>query len=129
MKVLGIDYGTKRIGLAISDETQTLARELSILSPNEFWQNLKDLIAEHAIEKIVIGLPIGMSGQGTDKTAEVQEFRDKLQLRMPNIELEFVDERLTSALAAEIAGDDRNIDSLAAQLILQTYLDAQSSSS
>lgn len=122
MKVLGIDYGTKRIGLAISDETQVLARELDILSPKEFWQSIKELVAAEAIEKIVLGLPIGMSGQDTDKTLEVQQFRDKLK-KLLSIEIEFMDERLTSVMAQEVAGTDQNIDSLAAQIILQNYLD------
>ena len=78
MKVLGIDYGEKRIGLAISDESFTLARELDILSPKEFWESLNLLILNHSIGLIVLGWPLNMSGQPTEKTEEVKSFRNKL---------------------------------------------------
>lgn len=125
MKILGIDYGTKRIGLAISDETQTLAREHSILSPTEFWQQLDGLIDQEGIEKIVLGMPINMSGETTQKSEEVQSFNDQLQQRV-SLPVELVDERLSSVMAESISGQGegqhRQIDSLAAQIFLQNYL-------
>jgi putative Holliday junction resolvase len=75
MKILGIDYGTKRIGLAISDENQMFARELAIFSPKQFWQEIKNIIDEHAVSAIVIGLPLNMSGEETPKTEEVKLFK------------------------------------------------------
>lgn len=122
MKILGIDYGTKRVGLAISDETQTLARELNILSPKEFWWGIKDLLETEAIERIVIGLPLNMSGGSTQSTEAAQKFSDELQERFPEIPLEFMDERLSSVMA-ESMGRKKDVDSLAAQIILQNYLD------
>ncbi len=122
MKILGIDYGTKRVGLAISDETQTLARELNILSPKEFWWGIKDLIESESISRIVIGLPLNMSGEATHSTEAAQKFYDELQLRFPEIPLEFMDERLSSVMA-ESMGRKKDVDSLAAQIILQNYLD------
>ncbi len=122
MKILGIDYGTKRVGLAISDETQTLARELNILSPKEFWWGIKELIETEAIERIVIGLPLNMSGGSTQSTEAAQKFSDELQERFPEIPLEFMDERLSSVMA-ESMGRKTDVDSLAAQIILQNYLD------
>ena len=122
MKILGIDYGTKRVGLAISDETQTLARELNILSPKEFWWGIKDLIAAEGIERIVIGLPLNMSGGSTQSTEAAQKFYDELQERFPEIPLEFMDERLSSVMA-ESMGRKKDVDSLAAQIVLQNYLD------
>ncbi|MEZ4180520.1 MAG: Holliday junction resolvase RuvX [Candidatus Doudnabacteria bacterium] len=121
-KVLAIDYGTKRIGLAISDETQTLARELNILNPSEFWKKIADLITEYEIELIVLGWPVGMKGQITNKTKEVSQFADQLQ-ELIDCPIKFLDERLTSKLAAEIAGTEHQIDSLSAQILLQNYLD------
>ncbi|QQS23199.1 Holliday junction resolvase RuvX [bacterium] len=121
MKVLGIDYGTKRIGLAISDETQTLARELAIVSPEEFWQQIDGLIEEQGVSIIALGLPLNMSGEATQKSAEVQEFSDKLQQRL-TIPVEMVDERLSSVMAEQITGSGEQIDSLAAQIFLQNYL-------
>lgn len=122
MKILGIDYGTKRVGLAISDETQTLARELNILSPKEFWWGIKDLIESESISRIVIGLPLNMSGEATHSTEAAQKFSDELQLRFPETPLEFMDERLSSVMA-ESMGRKKDVDSLAAQIILQNYLD------
>lgn len=122
MKILGIDYGTKRIGLAISDETRQLARELAIWSPAEFWQEIPKLVQEHTIESIVVGLPLNMSGDDSDKTQEVRDFAKLLQQRL-QLPVELVDERLSSQMAEQIAGTSKNIDSLAAQLFLQTYLD------
>jgi len=122
VKVLAIDYGTKRIGLAVSDETETLARELAILPPKEFWGSIKDIIERENVERIVIGLPLNMSGQQTDKSREVQEFSDQLQKVVP-LPVEFMDERLSSVMAGNLPGGRENVDSLAAQIILQNYLD------
>lgn len=125
MKILGIDFGTKRIGLAISDETQTLARELEILSPQEFWEKIEELLVEEDIEKIVLGMPINMSGEVTQKSKEVQEFADELQSRI-STPVEMVDERLSSVMAenlsGQMSGSHEQIDSLAAQIFLQNYL-------
>lgn len=122
MKILGIDYGTKRVGLAISDETQTLARELTILSPKDFWQQIKELVENEGIERVVIGLPLNMSGEETHTTRDVQEFSDQLQERL-TVPVEFMDERLSSVMAEHMPGGRVNVDSLAAQIILQNYLD------
>jgi putative Holliday junction resolvase len=123
MKILGIDYGTKRIGLAISDESQTLARELSIVSPKEFATGIDGIIADEGVAEIVVGLPLNMDGGDTDKTREAREFARQLEKKSLSVHL--VDERLSSAMAANAAGTEKNIDSLAAQMILQTYLDRQ----
>ena len=122
MRILGIDYGTKRIGLAVSDESQTLARELEILSPIEFWKSLNQLIENQDIKLIVLGWPLNMSGQETQKTKEVAEFKSKLE-KETGLPVETADERLTSKMAANITGQNKNIDSLAAQILLQNYLD------
>ncbi|MEK7161654.1 MAG: Holliday junction resolvase RuvX [Patescibacteria group bacterium] len=122
MKTLGIDYGEKRIGLAISDESQTFARELVILSPKEFWQSLNLLILNNSISLIVLGWPLNMSGEETKKTREVASF--KLQLESEtNLPVAIIDERLTSQMAQNIKGSSKDLDSLAAQILLQNYLD------
>jgi putative Holliday junction resolvase len=122
MKVLGIDYGEKRIGLAISDETRTFARELDILSPKEFWSSVNQLIENHQIIKIVVGWPLNMSGQETKKTLEVKSFKEKLEKQL-KITVEIMDERLSSQMAEHLPGGKKNVDSLAAQIMLQNYLD------
>lgn len=122
MKILGIDYGSKRVGIAISDESHTLAREYKILSPKDFWLEIENLCKAETIGKIVIGLPLNMSGGQTDTTRSVQEFADKLEEKL-GIAVEYMDERLSSVMAGNLPGGKKNIDSLAAQIILQNYLD------
>lgn len=122
MRILGIDYGSVRIGLALSDETQTLAREYAIWSPPQFWQEISQLITKEQVERIVVGLPLNMSGQASQKTIEVQGFHDRLQQTV-TLPVEFMDERLSSVMAKQLPGGKTNVDSLAAQIILQNYLD------
>ena len=122
MKILGIDYGEKRIGLAIGDETQTFARELTILSPKEFWEQIQSLINEHHISQIALGWPLNMSGNMTEKTNEVKAFQERLE-KFVEIKIDITDERLSSQMVGNLPGGDRKIDSLAAQIILQNYLD------
>lgn len=122
MKLLGIDYGTKNIGLAISDETGTFARELNILAPKEFWEKINLFLEQEEIGKIVVGLPLNMSGEDSAKTVEVREFKERLEKEC-GVEVDFMDERLSSSMAESMTGGKHNIDSLAAQIILQNYLD------
>jgi putative Holliday junction resolvase len=121
-RVLGIDYGEKRIGLAISDESQTLARELDILSPKEFWGQISDIISKHEITTIVLGWPLNMDGGETDKTREVASFKLRVASKT-GLPVEVIDERLSSQMAEYISGGKKNLDSLAAQILLQNYLD------
>jgi putative holliday junction resolvase len=121
-KTLGIDYGTKRVGLAISDETLTLARELAILSPKEFFAQIQGLVQEHEISEIILGLPLNMSGEDTQKTAEVREFKKSLE-ELITVPVILRDERLSSVMASNMPGGQTNVDSLAAQIVLQNYLD------
>lgn len=122
MKILGIDYGEKRIGLAISDESQTFARELGILAPKQFWKRIGSLIAEEGVGKVVVGWPINMAGHETKKTQEVKAFMEDLQ-KVSGASVDMIDERLTSVMAQHLSGAKKNIDSLAAQILLQNYLD------
>ena len=125
-KILGIDYGEKRIGLAISDESQTFARELVILSPKDFWKSITSLIEENQVEKIVLGWPQNMNGEETEMTEEVSRFKVQV-VSKTGLSVETVDERLTSKMAESISGSKKNIDSLAAQIFLQNYLDRNKS--
>ncbi len=121
MKILGLDFGEKRIGLAISDETCTFARELDILSPKEFWSKINQIVAENGIGEIVLGWPLNMSGDETKKTKEAEGFKLKVE-RVTTLPVAVMDERLTSVMAENISGSKKNLDSLAAQIILQNYL-------
>lgn len=122
MKVLGIDYGEKRIGLAISDESQTLAREFGILPPKKFFREISDLITEQQVSRIVLGWPTNLSGHETKKTQEVKKFKAEIE-RQTGLPVYTIDERFTSVMAKHLPGGERDVDSLAAQILLQNYLD------
>lgn len=122
MRALGLDYGAKRVGVAVSDESFTLARELGIFSPQELLEVLPELVREHEVSTLVLGWPLNMSGQETEKTREVRAFAQRLEeaVRLP---VEPVDERLTTVMAHRLPGGATRTDSLAAQIILQVWLD------
>lgn len=124
-KVLGLDYGTKRIGVAISDESRTLAREIGIWQAGAFFVELKTYLAENKdIDQIVVGLPLNMSGNDSKKTEEARNFATRVE-NESGIKTALADERLTSAMARNLPGGSVEVDSLAAQIILQSYLDQQ----
>ena len=131
-RIVGLDFGTVRIGVAISDEMQIIARPLGILhnKPDFFSQLQKLLKQEGAVEKIVVGLPLKLNGQDSPMTQNARQFAKKLEetLQLP---IELWDERLTSAFVERSlvdAGVRRKkraalSDTLSAVLILQSYLD------
>lgn len=123
MRILGIDYGEKRIGLAVSDELGMLARELKIVSPKEFFKELAKLITEFEVETVVLGWPLNMSGEQTDKTREVGAFKLEVE-RIAGVPVILIDERWSSKMASNLPGGHKNLDSLAAQIILQNYLNS-----
>jgi putative holliday junction resolvase len=122
MKLVGIDFGTKRIGLAISDETLTLAREVGIASPGEIMGVIAELIKNDEVTGLVLGYPLGLSGEPTQKTQEVLDFKKELEKKFI-VPVFLCDERLSSLMAESLPGGMKNTDSLAAQIILQNYLD------
>jgi putative Holliday junction resolvase len=130
MRTLGIDYGEKRIGIAASDEEEKIAFEIGIVPAENFFQKLPEIISEREIQKIVLGLPLNMSAEETKKTKEVRLFADRLKEWLkgsaPEIQFDFADERLSSQMASNLSGSQKNIDGLAAQVILQNYLERQS---
>jgi len=121
MRILGVDYGEKRVGLAVSDESQTLARELEIVSLQEFWQDINQIIRDNQISEIILGWPLNLSGGETKKTKEVEKFKTKLET-VGNIPVVIFDERLSSVMAKKLPGGNSKVDSLAAQILLQNYL-------
>ncbi|MCI0502190.1 MAG: Holliday junction resolvase RuvX [Fusobacteria bacterium] len=133
MKYLGIDYGEKRIGLAVSDLTNTIATSYKYIINNKSkLANLNNIVKELNISHIVIGLPLLLNGQKGEKAVIVEEFAKNLANEVgANIEIIFEDERLTTVSAERILleGDvsrkkrKGKIDALAATLILQKHLD------
>ncbi len=135
MKLLGIDYGKKRIGLAVGNiitltstpiETYTRTKKIE-----EDVQHLKNLIEEYEITKIVIGLPLNMDGTKSKTTRQVQSFAAIIR-KSVEIPLEFYDERLTSFEADEKLKEfenrsykirKENLDSVSAMVLLEKYMD------
>jgi putative holliday junction resolvase len=128
--ILAIDYGTKRIGLAISDETETIAMPISpIISSkaNYIFDELAKLKEKFKINKIVIGSPLGLDNKPTLMSNEIKQFGENLSAKIM-IELIFWNETLTSHIAKKnLNKADRSgkLDSESARIILQEYLDFQ----
>ncbi len=132
-RLLGIDYGTVRIGLALSDPTRTLASPLPFLennSPQQVTQALSALIQTHQISALIIGLPRNMDGTYGPSAQKVRDFISQIQQDIP-LPITPIDERLTTAQASkQLTGIGLNqkqlrkkVDSSSACLILQQYLD------
>lgn len=134
MRVLGIDFGEVRIGIAISDPAGKLAVPLTTLnrgSDQDAIARIEAIVSRESVEHLVIGEPRNMDGSVGDAASRVRSFRRKLQAQIP-LPCDLVDETLTSVEAAERlreAGVDprrspERIDQLAAQIILEQYLDS-----
>lgn len=133
-RILGVDYGEKRIGLAVSDPTGFLATPLDILDATQprVVERLLDLCRERDIHEVVVGLPLNMDGSTGPQAKRVQDFAQKLRAALPDRIIRTWDERLTSRAGERVlieAGASRKrrrevLDKLAAQIMLQSYLDA-----
>lgn len=132
-RILALDFGEKRIGVAISDRMNVVAQGLETIEEKDIDSKLakiKSLIKEYDVSKVIVGMPLNMNGTKGDKAIDAEGFAALLQKEM-SISVEMVDERLTTAegenvlLEADVSRKKRKraIDKIAAQLILQTYLD------
>ncbi len=125
-KYLGVDYGARRIGLAIGDSEVKLARPLITIETNEeYWTRLSELISKEEIAELVVGLPRTLNGNETAQTKEARFFA--MELATFKLPIHLQDEAGTSELARERIGrkytDKGQIDAEAASIILQDYLD------
>lgn len=136
MRVMAVDYGTKAIGLAICDELQLTVRPLTTIRREKWDRNrvaerISNLVVEHEIGTLVVGLPLNMDGTRGEAVENVERFIADLQLSIPIVT---IDERLTSYEADQILREmgvslkerKARSDEYAAVLILQDYLDGQS---
>lgn len=134
MRILGIDYGTKRVGLALSDELKTIAQPLEFV-PAQPAQALVDrlraIISEKPVELILVGMPRNMDGTYGPAAEKARNFINALAKEIP-VPIKTWDERLTSAqanrilIAADVSRKNRkqNVDKMAAAILLQSYLDS-----
>ncbi len=131
-RILSIDYGKKRTGLAVTDPLQLIAGGLATVSTSELFDWLKDYIAREGVERIVIGEPRQPNGQPSENLARVQQFVNRWRRAVPDIPIEYYDARFTSVLAhqAMLDGglrkkarqDKALVDEISATIILEDYM-------
>ena len=138
MRILGLDLGSKTVGVAVSDPFGWTAQGLEIIrrnSENEYKQSLgrlEQIIGEYEVEKIVLGYPLNLDGTVSERCLKTEGYKEKLERRFPKIPVILWDERLSTVAAAGFlaeAGLDSSkrknvIDKMAAVYILQGYLDS-----
>ena len=134
MRVLGLDHGTERIGVALSDDLGMIGQPLEFI-PNHptpgIWERLKELLQDFPYELIVIGMPRNMDGSYGPASEKVNQFIEQLKLEI-DVPIKTWDERLSSAqanrvlLMANVSRKKRKgkVDKMAAAIILQSYLDS-----
>ena len=123
MRVLALDYGAARTGVAISDETGSIAAPVGIVeraASSDGLAKLEAIVREQRVERVVVGLPLTLRGEIGAQARETLEFAEVLRHRLP-VPVETYDERFTTTLAAD-AGGDAAEDARAAAHLLQSYL-------
>lgn len=135
-RILAIDYGQKRVGLAVSDPLQIIANSLNTVSSIEIWGFLKTYLKTEQIDCIVVGYPKRLNNQPSESIKYVDPFIKKLKKEYPEVQIELYDERFTSKIAfqAMIDGglgrkarrEKAMVDKISANLILQSYLELKS---
>jgi putative Holliday junction resolvase len=135
-RILGIDYGRKRTGVAVTDPLQIVAGNLATVPTHTLMQFIKDYISREQVERIVIGLPKQLNGEPSESMKYITPFVNRLSNELPDMPVVMYDERFTSTLAhqAMIDGgmkksdrrDKSRVDAIAATIILNDYLQSKS---
>jgi putative Holliday junction resolvase len=131
-RVLAIDYGIKRTGIAVTDDFQIIASGLTTIPSETAITFLKDYISKENVAKVIIGEPKQMNGQPSESTEVIEKFVSKFQKEFPEMKVERVDERFTSKMAFQTMIDSglkkkqrQNkalVDEISATIMLQDYL-------
>lgn len=134
-RILAIDYGKKRTGIAVTDVLQLIANGLTTVPTGQLLAFIKDYVSREPVERIVVGYPRQMNNEESENKARVEAFVRTLKRTLPDMPIEYVDERFTSVLAhrAMIDGglkkhDRQNkalVDEISATIILQSYLESK----
>ena len=134
-RILSIDYGKKRTGLAVTDPLQLIAGGLATVATSELFEWLSQYVSRESVERIVIGEPRQPNGQPSENLQRVRQFVATWKKAHPEIPVEYVDERYTSVLAhqAMLSGglrkkarqDKALVDEISATIILQSYLESR----
>lgn len=134
-RILAIDYGKKRSGVAVTDVLQIIANGLTTVPTHELPDFLTKYVSRESVERIIVGYPRQMTGRDSENAERTRSFVRRLKERMPDMPVEFVDERFTSVLAHRAMLDgglkkkDRQdkalVDEISATIILQSYLESK----
>lgn len=134
-RIVAIDYGRKRSGIAVSDVLQLIANGLTTVPTHQLLQFVVDYVAREPVEKILVGLPKQMNNELSENQKYIEPFVRSLKKRLPLVPVEYVDERFTSVLAhkAMVDGglkkkarqDKALVDEISATIILQSYLESK----
>ncbi len=135
MRVLAVDYGEKRVGLALSDPLGLISQPLKVVPRSRALEEISRLVEERKVERIVVGLPLNMDGTEGEMARRARAFGESL--RSIGVEVVFFDERLTSFEAEEVMRSaglswkkrKKKVDALAAALILKSYLEREGNAS
>ena len=132
-RILSIDYGKKRTGIAVTDPAQIIANGLTTVATPELMKFLTDYMKRESVERVVMGLPVQANGAPSENQQRVRSFAGQFRKSFPGIPLEFHDERFTSVLAHRAMLDGglrrmerRNkalVDEISATIILQSYME------
>jgi len=131
-RVLGVDYGSRRVGLALSDELHLTASPYQVIARGDLRSKLRDIADAYDIELVVVGLPTGLGGNETESASQARALAEEIA-SATGWEVAFVDERFTSRMAEGALLESgmrrrqrkETVDKVAAAIILQTYLDRQ----
>ncbi|HKM44586.1 MAG TPA: Holliday junction resolvase RuvX [Dysgonamonadaceae bacterium] len=134
-RLLAIDYGRKRTGIAVSDTLQIIANGLTTVPSHTTIAFLKDYVAKEPVERIIIGMPRQMNYEESESMQYIKPFVKKLQKELPTIPVEYFDERFTSKMAFQTMIDGgvkkkkrQNkalVDEISATIILQGFMESQ----
>lgn len=135
-RIMAIDYGTKRIGIAVTDPLKIIASPLDTVSPAEFDSFIENYIKKEEVDAFVIGYPVQMNNTPSESVKHINPFIKKLKARYPDKQVHLADERFTSkmALRTMIEGgvkkknrrDKAMVDKISASIILRSFLDSGS---
>lgn len=132
-RILAIDYGKKRVGLAVTDPQQIIANRLTTVPTHTIWDFLAEYFNKEIVETVVVGYPKQMNNEASEAVRYINPFLKKFQIQYPDKKLEILDERFTSKMAFQtmIDGglkkqkrqDKALIDGISATIILQSFLE------
>ena len=134
-RLLALDYGTKRVGIAVTDELQLIASGLCTVRTHDCMDFLIEYLSKESVSTIVMGIPKNLRNQNTDATPYVKGFAKQIRKQFPEMKVELIDERFTSKIAFQsmidsglkkkARQDKALVDEVSATLILQSYLEQQ----